>query len=100
MLLSFNLVRGFAMYNSSAENALSASVDALEIVFKASPSFIIFDDRFSVVSNNCNSCFPILFKLELLLVEQPRFNSANMTHTLQEEKESEDSADNMELEVT
>ncbi|GBO26142.1 hypothetical protein AVEN_229889-1, partial [Araneus ventricosus] len=64
------LARSFVMNNPAAENALSASPDVVGIVFKASPSFIIFDDRFSVESNNCNSFFPIFLKLELLLVIQ------------------------------
>ncbi|GBM59805.1 hypothetical protein AVEN_10014-1 [Araneus ventricosus] len=69
MLLSLSLVLSFAVNNPAAENALSASADVGGIAFKASPSFI-FNDRFSVESNNCNSCFTILLKLELLLVEQ------------------------------
>ncbi|GBN49047.1 hypothetical protein AVEN_189657-1 [Araneus ventricosus] len=40
-------VRIFVMNNSAAENALSASDDVVGIVFKASLSFITFDDRFS-----------------------------------------------------
>ncbi|GBO09306.1 hypothetical protein AVEN_20677-1 [Araneus ventricosus] len=60
------------MNNPAAENALSTSADGGRIAFKTSPSFIIFDDRFPVESNNCNSCFTILLKLELLLVEQRR----------------------------
>ncbi|GBN41799.1 hypothetical protein AVEN_192460-1 [Araneus ventricosus] len=51
---------------------LSAPADVEGIVFKASPSFKIFDDRFPVESNYCNSCFTILLKVELLLVEQRR----------------------------
>ncbi|GBM69288.1 hypothetical protein AVEN_86624-1 [Araneus ventricosus] len=57
------------MNNLATENALSASADG-GIVFKSSPSFIIFYDRFSIGSNNYNSCFTILLKLELLLVEK------------------------------
>ncbi|GBL81066.1 hypothetical protein AVEN_83141-1 [Araneus ventricosus] len=57
------------MNNPAAENFLSASADVEGIVFKAPPSFIKFDDRFSV-SNNCNSCFIVLLKKELLLVGQ------------------------------
>ncbi|GBM65858.1 hypothetical protein AVEN_248041-1 [Araneus ventricosus] len=72
MLLSFSLVLGFVMNNPAAENALSASADVGGIIFKASPSFIIFDEQFSVESNNCNSCLTILLKLELFLVEQRR----------------------------
>ncbi|GBM50511.1 hypothetical protein AVEN_174030-1, partial [Araneus ventricosus] len=58
------------MKSPAAENSLSASADVEGIVFKALHSFIIFDDRFSVESNNCSSYFTILLKLELLLVEQ------------------------------
>ncbi|GBO19239.1 hypothetical protein AVEN_107075-1 [Araneus ventricosus] len=54
MLLSFSLVLIFVMNNPAAENALSASAHVEGIVLKASPSFIIFDDQFSVESNNCN----------------------------------------------
>ncbi|GBN35584.1 hypothetical protein AVEN_183897-1 [Araneus ventricosus] len=72
MLLSFSLVLNFVMNNPAVENAVSASADVGGIVFKASPSFIIFDDRFSVEANNSNPCFTILHKLELLLVEQRR----------------------------
>ncbi|GBN08747.1 hypothetical protein AVEN_9911-1 [Araneus ventricosus] len=71
MLLSFSLIRSFVLNKSAAENSLSLSAD-VGIVYKASSSFVIFDDRFSVESNNCNSCFPILLKLELLLVEQSK----------------------------
>ncbi|GBN76723.1 hypothetical protein AVEN_149757-1 [Araneus ventricosus] len=58
------------MNNQATENSFSASEEVEGIVFKASPSFITFVDRFSVESNNCNSCITILLKLELLLVEQ------------------------------
>ncbi|GBN08194.1 hypothetical protein AVEN_57210-1 [Araneus ventricosus] len=70
MVLSFSIVRSFVMRTPAAEKAISTSAGVAAIVFKASPSFIIFDVQFSVESNNCNSCFPILLKLELLLVEQ------------------------------
>ncbi|GBN55307.1 hypothetical protein AVEN_58562-1 [Araneus ventricosus] len=70
MLLSLSLVLSFDMNNPAAENARSASADVGRIVFKASPSFIIFDDGFSVESNNCNSCFTFSLKLELLPSEQ------------------------------
>ncbi|GBO31407.1 hypothetical protein AVEN_127487-1 [Araneus ventricosus] len=60
------------MNNPAAENALSASADG-GIVFKDSPNFTVFDDLFSLESNSSyNSCFTILLKLELLLVEQRR----------------------------
>ncbi|GBL98725.1 hypothetical protein AVEN_8625-1 [Araneus ventricosus] len=58
------------MNNPATENSLSASAEVEGIVSKTSPSFMIFVDRFSVESNNCNSYFTILLKLELLLVEQ------------------------------
>ncbi|GBM07158.1 hypothetical protein AVEN_15411-1, partial [Araneus ventricosus] len=70
MPLSFCLFLTFVMNNTAAENALSATTHVGGVVFKASPSFIIFADRFSVESNNCNSCFNILLKLKLFLVEQ------------------------------
>ncbi|GBL98236.1 hypothetical protein AVEN_174046-1 [Araneus ventricosus] len=60
----------FVMNNTAAENALSASDDVVANVFKASPSFIVFDDRFSVESNYCNSCSPILIKLDPFLLQQ------------------------------
>ncbi|GBN73715.1 hypothetical protein AVEN_86694-1 [Araneus ventricosus] len=69
------------MKNLSEENAPSASADVGGIVFRASPSFIIFADRFSVESNNCNSCFTILLKLELLLVEQPDWKRSRLSPT-------------------
>ncbi|GBM94112.1 hypothetical protein AVEN_237386-1 [Araneus ventricosus] len=69
MLLSLSLVLNFVMNEPAAENS-PTSADVEGIVFKASPSFIIFDDRFSVEPNNWNYCFTILLKLELLLVEQ------------------------------
>ncbi|GBL67080.1 hypothetical protein AVEN_267199-1 [Araneus ventricosus] len=69
MLLPLSLVLSFVMNNPEAENALSASTDG-GIVFKSSPSFTIFYDRFSIESNNYNSCFTIFLKLEILLVEQ------------------------------
>ncbi|GBN00913.1 hypothetical protein AVEN_8383-1 [Araneus ventricosus] len=52
MLLSFSLVLSIVINNPAAENALSAPADVGGIVFKASPSFIIFAERFSVQSNN------------------------------------------------
>ncbi|GBO28697.1 hypothetical protein AVEN_123478-1 [Araneus ventricosus] len=73
MLLSLSLVPTFVMNNPAAENALSASTDVGGIVFKDSPNFIVFYDLFSVESiSSYNSCFTILLKLELLLVEQRR----------------------------
>ncbi|GBN79022.1 hypothetical protein AVEN_218254-1 [Araneus ventricosus] len=72
MFLSLCLVLSFVVNNPAAENALSASTDIGGMVFKVSPRFLIFDDLFSVESNNCNSCFTILLKIELLLVEQRR----------------------------
>ncbi|GBM84759.1 hypothetical protein AVEN_249895-1 [Araneus ventricosus] len=62
----------FVIKNPVAENALSASAGVGGIVFTVSTSFATFDDRYSVESNNCNSCFTILLKLELLLVEYLR----------------------------
>ncbi|GBM17997.1 hypothetical protein AVEN_207241-1 [Araneus ventricosus] len=61
------------MNNPAPENAFSASLPNVGgIVFTASASFIIFDDRFYFESNNCSSYFTIVLKLELLLVEQRR----------------------------
>ncbi|GBM14318.1 hypothetical protein AVEN_128373-1 [Araneus ventricosus] len=72
MLLSLSLVLSFVMNNTVAENALSALADVRAIVFKTSRSFILLDDRISVESNNYNSCFTILLKLEVLLAKQRR----------------------------
>ena len=57
MLLSLSIVPNFVMNIPVAENAFSALTDVGGIVFKASHNFIIFEDYFSVESNNCNSCF-------------------------------------------
>lgn len=43
------------MHNPAAENALLASADVKGIEFKVLPSFITFDDRFTIESNNFNS---------------------------------------------
>ncbi|GBM14033.1 hypothetical protein AVEN_209930-1 [Araneus ventricosus] len=59
-----SLVLSFVMNNPAAENVLSASADVGGIVFKASPSFIIFDDRFSVESNS--SVFTIFVQIKSL----------------------------------
>ena len=70
MLLSLSLALNFVMNIPAAENTLSASTDVGGFVFKASLNFIIFEDWFSVESNNCNSCLIILLHLESLLDEQ------------------------------
>lgn len=66
MLLSLSPVTN----NSTVENALSGLAHVKGIIFKASLNFILCHDPFTVDSINYNSCCTILFKLELLLVEQ------------------------------
>ena len=70
MLLSLSVVLNFVMNIPAPENALLASSEVAAIVFKVSFNFIIFHDRFSMESKNCNSCLTILLTLESLQNEQ------------------------------